>query len=106
MLKSLLTKKTLTSNMPQAEWIARGNKMYLACSDRVIERKRKALKEHNDGLIAKHNTLPFWQRFLEADILRQTITSNWFSFNKWMTKRMNKCRTVDYKLDKVMIDEE
>ncbi len=62
--------------------------MYLACTDKVIEEKQNALKAHNDKLIAEHNKLPFWRRFLEDDNLKEQITTNWTNFNKWMDRRM------------------
>ena len=65
--------------------------MYLAVTDKKIDRASIALKKENERKIKAFNELPFWKRLGNAKaLLNEEIRHSWQMFGIWQERRIKR----------------
>lgn len=62
--------------------------MYLACADKVIEKRQSTTEQRCRGMIARQSRKPWPLRLFGRDAVRQAIIDEWQSFEEWMDNRI------------------
>ena len=64
---------------------------YSCLLDKEIGNRQEVARKNVAKLIADHNNLPFWKRWLEEECLKIKIMYEWRSFETWRMKRIKEC---------------